>query len=123
MLSDLKCMLSVEIGLDKLLAVSTDVVLDVCSGEDNGDGLCGVGEDSVSSCCCWGPATTEWFVGFVITELECAMISRRISAQRQFSSCLASSCLSVITLKEPTQYPFAPQEKQMTSLGWSLGLL
>lgn len=122
MLSDLVRRLSAEVGLDSV-AVSTDVVLAVDSGEDEGDDLSGDGEHSVSSCCCGGPATTEWSVGLVITELECAMISRRISAQRQFSSCLASSCLSVITLEEPTQYPFAPQEKQMTSLGLSLGLL
>jgi hypothetical protein len=82
-LSDLICRSSAEIGLDKSLAVSTDVVLAVGSGEDNGDGLCGVGEESVSSSCCGGSARTEWFVGLVITELECAMISQRISAQRQ----------------------------------------
>jgi hypothetical protein len=55
------------------------------SGEDNGDNLYGDGEESISSCCCRGPVTTEWFVGLVVAKLESAMISRRISAQRQSS--------------------------------------
>jgi hypothetical protein len=84
-LSDLVSRLFADAALDKSLAVSTDVVLVVGSGEDNGDDLCGDGEESVSSCCCRGPVTTEWFVGLVVAKLECAMTSRCIFAQRQSS--------------------------------------
>lgn len=100
-LSDLVRRLSAEVGLD-LVAVSIDVALVVDSGEDEGDDLSRDGEYSISSCYCRGLATTEWSVGHVIIEPEYVMISRRISAQRQSSSYLTSSCLSVITLEEPT---------------------
>ena len=68
-------MSSAEIGLNKSLAVSIDIVLAVGSGEDNGDGLYGVSEEFVSNSCCKGSARIEWFVGLVITELEYATIS------------------------------------------------
>lgn len=84
-MSDLVCRLFAEAKLSKSLAISTDVVLAVGSGEDNGDNLYGDGEEFISSCCCGGPVTTEWFVGLVVAKLESAMISRRISAQRQSS--------------------------------------
>ena len=75
MLSGLVCWLSAaEVRLDKSLVVSTDVMLAVCSREDNGDNLCG--EESVSNSCSRG---VESFIGLVVTEL----ISRHISAQRQ----------------------------------------
>ncbi len=49
--------------------------LAVGSGEDNGDNLYGDGEESISSCCCGSPVTTEWFVGLVVAKLESTMIS------------------------------------------------
>jgi hypothetical protein len=99
-LSDLVCRLSAEVGLDKSLAVSTDVLLAGGSGEDNEDDLCGDGEESISSYCCGGPVTTEWFVGLAVVQLESAMISRRISAQRQSLWWYPRSSLSVIILVE-----------------------
>jgi hypothetical protein len=73
--SGLVCWLSaVEVGLDKSLVVSTDVMLAVYSGEDSGENWCG--EESVSNSCSKG---VERFVGFVGTEL----VSRHISAQRE----------------------------------------
>ena len=59
MLSDLVYRLSVEVGLDKSLAVSTDVLLAGGSGEDNGDDLCGDNKESISIYYCGGPVTTE----------------------------------------------------------------
>lgn len=117
MLSDVLWRLSADVGLDKSLAVSTDAVLAAGSGEDKGGDLYGDGEDSVSSCCCGGTATTERFADLGMTERECNMISRSIPAQRQLSSYSVSSSLSAITLVEPTQYPFNSQEKHVTSLG------
>ena len=51
MLSDLVSRLVIEAGLNKSLAVSTNIVLLVGSGEDNGDNLWSDSEESVSSCC------------------------------------------------------------------------
>ena len=57
-MSDLVCRLFTEAGLGKSLAILTDIVLVVGSGEDNGDNLYGDGEESISSCCCGGPVIT-----------------------------------------------------------------
>jgi len=55
MLSDLVNKLFTEVGLDKSLVISYDIILAASGGEDKGDDLCRNSKESVSGCRC--PAT------------------------------------------------------------------
>jgi hypothetical protein len=68
--------LSIEVRLNKSLAVLYNTMLVVGSGEDKGDNLYRNSKESVLGCRC--PATLEALVRLVI--IACAINSRYISA-------------------------------------------
>lgn len=81
-----------DVGFDKSQAVSTDALL-ARSSEDNGDDLCGDGEESVSGRC-ESPAIVRLQALVKVVMTPCVINSRYISAQGQ-SSCWSNTSSSV----------------------------